>query len=173
MTQTLLTDRDLRLRAPEPSDLDTLYIWENDPELWPCGNATAPLSRHRLSEYIESYDANIFAAGQLRLVVEVEGRAAGTLDITDFNPRDHHARLGIFIAPEYRRRGYALRALRLAMAWAASSIGMHSLVALVAADNAPSRSLFASAGFKTCGRMRSMLRRGRSYADIIIYQVLL
>ena len=114
MTMTLSDDL-IRLTAPEPADLDSLYIWENDPELWPCGDTSAPLSRHQLDEYIAGYDADIFSARQLRLVIRLAatGEAVGTLDITDFNPRDRHARVGIFVAPAFRGRGIALRALSL------------------------------------------------------------
>ncbi len=171
----LLTDDTVRLRAPEPGDVDRMYIWENDPSLWPYGSATAPLSRHLLSEYVDSYEADIFASRQLRFVIELcaGGEAVGTLDITDFDPRDRHARIGVFVEPAHRRGGIASRAVALALAYAADTLGIHSLLALVAADNAPSRALFSAAGFSTCGRLRSYLRRGRSYSDIILYQVLL
>lgn len=173
--ETFLIDDTLRLRAPEPSDLDCMYIWENDPVLWPHSSVSAPLSRKQLGDYIDSYDGDIYTAGQLRLVIERVGdpRPVGTLDITDFSPRDRHARVGIFVAPEARRRGYALRALALAKAYAGRALGIHTLLALIAIDNEPSRRLFAAAGFRTCGRVRSCLRRGPSYCDIILYQVLL
>ncbi|MDE6136098.1 MAG: GNAT family N-acetyltransferase [Muribaculaceae bacterium] len=174
MTMTLSDDL-IRLSAPEPADLDCLYLWENDPELWPCGDNSAPLSRHQLAEYIASYDADIFSARQLRLVIRIAatGEAVGTLDLTDFNPRDRHARVGIFVAPDFRRRGIALRALSLLRPYAADTLGIHMLIALTAADNGPSRALFSAAGYVTCGRIRSYLRRGRSYCDIIVYQTLL
>lgn len=170
-----LSDTLITLRAPEPSDLDRLYLWENDPALWPYGSATAPMSRHMLSDYIANYDADIFAARQLRFVIVLNatGEAVGTLDITDFAPRDRHARVGIFVDAPHRRQGIASRALALARGYAADTVGMHTLLALVAADNGPSRCLFAAAGYSTCGRVRSYLRRGRSYEDIIIYQMLL
>lgn len=171
----ILQDSEIRLRAPEPSDLDRMYIWENDPELWPFGSATAPFSRKQLSDYIESYDGDIFASRQLRLVIEriADSEPIGTLDITDFDPRDRHARVGIFVAPGARRSGIATRALALAADYAGRVLGIHTLIALIAIDNDPSRRLFAAAGYRTCGRIRSYLRRGASYCDIILYQALL
>lgn len=170
-----MSDGVVRMRAPEPGDLDMLYLWENDPELWPHGTATAPMSRHALSEYLDNYDGDIFASRQLRLVVELvaTGEPVGTVDLSHFNPRDRHARVGVFTAPAHRRAGIATRALGLLLPWAARTLGIHTLMALTACDNEASRALFAGAGFSTCGRIRSMLRRGRSYCDIILYQVLL
>jgi len=171
----MLSDEFIRLRAPEPYDLDRLYIWENDTELWPCGSASAPLSRQQIKEYIDSYDADIFAARQLRFVIELRssGEMIGTVDLTDFDPRDRHARVGVFVAPPHRCCGVAGRAVSMVMDYARSVAGMHMLLALVAVDNAPSRALFSAAGFSTCGRVRSYLRCGRSYSDIIVYQALL
>lgn len=173
--EQLLEDTLIRLRAPEPADVDRMFIWENDSALWPYGSATAPLSHKCLSDYVAAYDGDIFSARQLRLVIELaeEGRAVGLLDITDFDPRDRHARIGIFVEPSQRRHGIALHALELAKRYARECPGIHSLQALVAADNEPSRRLFAAAGFNTCGRVRSFIRRGQSYCDIIIYQTLL
>ena len=34
----LLSNDRVRLRALEPEDLELLYRWENDPELWEVGN---------------------------------------------------------------------------------------------------------------------------------------
>lgn len=39
----LLSNDRVRLRALEPEDLELLYRWENDPELWEVGNTLAPL----------------------------------------------------------------------------------------------------------------------------------
>ena len=47
---------------------------------------------------------------------------------------------------------------------------MHQLAAVVAVDNAPSIALFKSCGFKSTGRLRSWIRRGRTYADALIFQ---
>ncbi|MBJ2166608.1 MAG: GNAT family N-acetyltransferase [Muribaculaceae bacterium] len=170
-----LSDGTITLRAPEPSDIDRLYIWENDMSLWPFGSAATPLSRHMLSEYIAAYDGDIFSSGQLRFVIELcgKGGAVGTIDMTHFEPRDRHARIGVFVEPASRRACIARRAIALVMAYARDVLGMHMLMALVADDNEPSRRLFATSGFNSCGRVRSYLRRGRSYHDIIIYQVLL
>ncbi|MDE6285507.1 MAG: GNAT family N-acetyltransferase [Muribaculaceae bacterium] len=171
----LLSDDIITLRAPEPSDTDRLYIWENDPELWPFGSATAPMSRQMLASYIGNYDADIFASRQLRfmIVVNATGETAGTLDVTDFDPRHLHACTGIFIEPAHRGRGVARRALTLAGHFLAEAVSMHTLMATVAVDNMPSRRLYEACGYSTAGRLRSYIRRGHSYQDALIYQIIL
>ena len=48
-----LTNGNIRLRAPEPEDLELLYKMENDTTLWSVGNSTQPYSRYTLRNYIE------------------------------------------------------------------------------------------------------------------------
>ena len=38
----LLENSNIRLRAPEPEDLEILYKWENDTSLWEYGASITP-----------------------------------------------------------------------------------------------------------------------------------
>lgn len=167
-----LTDDKITLRALEPTDIDVMYRWENDAELWRYGSTVAPFSRKQLWEYIAGYDADIYSARQLRLmIVENEtGHAVGALDLTDYDPVNQRASLGIFIDKRKHRLGYASRAIALASDYCAERIGMHQLWAIVPADNIPSRSLFSSTGFKITGKLQSWLKTRTSYCDAYIYQ---
>lgn len=171
-----LSSDKVTLRAPEPEDLDFLYLLENDPDVIAGGNTPAPVSRQQLWTYIQNYSADIFAMGELRLVVvdNSTGQAVGTVDISSFSPHDRNGYVGIAIAAPYRGRGLGAAALKLLCRYAAVNIGMHTLVAAVAEDNHVSRSLFASCGFRTCGRLRSWIRRGDAHrCDAQLYQRML
>ena len=163
---------DIQLRAPEPADLDTLYLWENDPQLWPYGDTTAPMSRHMLQQYLDTYSGDLARDGQLRLIIveRNSGRAVGAVDLFDYHARDRRAGVGIFIDESCRRRHYALQALAWLNVYCPVHLGLHQLWATVSADNQPSRRLFEAAGYKTCGRLRSWLRQGRKFGDAVIYQ---
>lgn len=168
----MIADDVITLRAPEPSDLDAMFRWENGADKTESSSAAAPLSRKQLWDYIENYDADIYSARQLRLVVErrADGARIGAVDITDFEPRDRRAWVGIYIDEKERRRGYGLRALQLLCSYAQATIGLHQLAAVVVAGNRASCGLFEAAGFRACGRLRSWVRRGRGYADALIFQ---
>ena len=171
---TELTLNNISLRAIEPDDTDTLYIWENDPSLWPYGTTRAPMSRHQIWQYVDSYDGDIFAAHQLRLmIVDKETSAAvGTVDLYEYDPRDGHAMVGIFIDSRFRRRGYASSALKLIEDYARRTVGMHQLAAMVAVDNQASVALFTKAGFKSRACLRSWIKKGRHYCDVLVFQKL-
>lgn len=173
-TESLLTAAGLRLRALEPADADILYIWENDPALWPYGNTMAPVSLNQLRHYISQYSGNPMADGELRLMIEDcdSGRALGCVDLTNIDARDLHARVGIFVALKERNQGVASVALRLIMNYARTYLNLHQLIALVGTDNEYSHALFRRAGFKSCGNLRSYVRQGKHYYDVLIYQKL-
>lgn len=169
-----LSNEKVSLRAPEPSDLDFLFLLENDPDATDSGLATAPVSRQQMWNYINNYSADIFASGELRLVIvdNASGNAVGAIDLCDFSPRDRRAFVGIAIDSDCRGQGFGKAALALLCEYSSRTLGMHSLAASIAADNAASRALFASCGFRTCGRLRSWVRRGNTYADAQLYQIL-
>ncbi|MCM1066253.1 MAG: GNAT family N-acetyltransferase [Muribaculaceae bacterium] len=162
----------LTLRAPEPSDLDFLFTLESAEACGEGSFASAPVSRQMLWEYINSYDADIYAARQLRLIAvdSASGERVGAVDIYDFDPRNRRGFVGIAIVEGKRGLGYGKQALEALCLYASSTLGIHQLAAVVAEDNAASRALFTACAFKGCGRLRSWLRRGTQYADAIIFQ---
>ncbi|MDE6397386.1 MAG: GNAT family N-acetyltransferase [Muribaculaceae bacterium] len=165
------SSRRVILRAPEPDDTDILFLWENDVSGWHTSLATGPLSRHQIAEYIDSYDADIYSSGSLRFIIESDGQPVGTLDIFDFDSRARHAFVGIYVAPDWRRRGIGSLALATVASTMTEYVGMTSLVALVAIDNGPSRMMFEKAGFVTTGRLARWIRRGATLVDAVVYQL--
>lgn len=169
-----LTSERLILRAPEPDDVDFLYILENDESMAESGFTTAPVSRYMLDDYLRHYNADIYAERQLRLVVVLKesGERIGFVDLCDFSPRDRRAFVSIALLERFRDKGYGTEALCLACEYARETLGMHQLAAQVAYDNEASRVMFGKCGFRTCGSMRSWLRRGPHYVDALLYQLL-
>lgn len=168
----ILSDNVIRLRAVEPDDLDILFKWENDTSIWSAGCSLAPYSRKNIQAYIENYDPDIFKTNQLRMMITLSdsNEVVGTIDLFDFDHLNRRAGVGILIDETYRGNGYASRALDIIAAYAGTFLGMHQLWAIIGTDNELSLSLFKHAGYNICGRMKSWLRRGKSYDDAYILQ---
>lgn len=163
-----------RLRAIEPGDIDKIYLWENDPEVWRVSGTTAPLSLQRIAQFIEEQNYDLYATRQMRLVIECDGTAVGTLDIVDFDPQHLRFGIGILIyAPEARRRGYATAAIEAVKRYARETLVLKQIWASIAADNRASIALFEDCGFTHCGTRKSWLRRYDRYIDQLEYQCLL
>ena len=165
-------DNILMLRALEPTDLDVLYRWENDEELWHTSATITPFSRKQLWDYIENYDGDIFRTHQLRLmIVEVATyKVVGTLDLFDFDPINSRASVGILIDKEFQGQGYGKMALNLVEDYCKKHISLNQLVATVSVDNERSLALFRSLEYSEIGVMRWWLKRGNQYCDAILLQ---
>ncbi|MDY3857619.1 MAG: GNAT family N-acetyltransferase [Muribaculaceae bacterium] len=160
----------ITLRAPEPDDVDRMYLWENLPGIWRHGSTQGPLSRHQIWEYVTTYDANPLASGQLRLIVNAGGEAAGMVDLYDIDGVNRRAKVGIMIDEKHRGGTLALEALRIIGEYASARLGLHQLAAIVADDNEPSKKLFTSAGYKNTATLPEWLRRGDRFIPALIFQ---
>ncbi|MCC8119937.1 MAG: GNAT family N-acetyltransferase [Bacteroidales bacterium] len=165
-----MEELNVKLRAVEPDDLDTLYRLENDPDVWRVSWGEAPVSRQMLWEYITNYTADVYRDRQLRFVIEAGGQAAGTIDISDFDPRNSRAMLGIAVDKESQHHGIAHKAVEQVVDYCRMALHLHQLAVLVPRDNEASMRLFLDSGFTTSGCLRSWLRRGTSYVDVMVLQ---
>lgn len=163
------------LRAPEPDDLDRLYLWENSSDARRVSIQGTPVSRNQLWNYIQNYTGNLFAGGDLRLMIEdtETQRTVGTIDLSCASMRDLHAEVGVYVAPEYRGRHYGAQAIAALVDISVQNFGLHSLTAIIETDNIASVNLFKTCGFRTCGKLRSWVRKGTKFADAVIFQRLL
>lgn len=164
----------ITLRAPEMADVDSIFLWENDPGFNESLPQSAPLSRYQVWEYIQNYKADPFSTRELRMIIfdEALDKAVGHIDMFDFDPVNRRAGIGIFIDESRRREGYAKEALEMFEAYVIRTLGMHQLWAYIALDNEASKGLFTKAGFKPAGRLRSWLRRKTVYQDALFFQKL-
>ncbi len=165
----------VRLRALEPSDADLLYVWENDPTTWEAGDRRWPISLSDIRSFVEHTDLDIWQTRQTRFMIESlsDGVTVGCIDIFDFDPLNMNCSVGVLVQPESRNAGYAADALRMVEDFAADTLLVHSIIVTIAADNEPSLSLFASAGYERAGILRQKLRRGKTFVDEVLMQKIL
>lgn len=168
-----MKESEIRLRAPEPADLDFLYWLESEPQVWRISWSEAPLSRHMIWEYLQSYSADIYRDRQLRFIIEDGVCQVGTADISDFDPRNSRAMLGIAVKPEKQHQGMATQALMQVIEYCRQVLNLHQVAAMVPKDNEASLRLFKNLGFSSSGCLQSWLRRGNRFTDVIILQLML
>ena len=161
-----------RLRALEIEDIEAMYGWENDTEVWRVSGSVAPFSRNVLRRLIDEQQFDIYATRQMRLVIEcaTSGEAVGAVDLFEFDPHHRRAGVGIIVAPPYRRQGYALDALLTLERYAKEVLMLHQLWCSAGADNKASLSLFAKAGYAECGRRREWILSTDGATDEVLMQ---
>ncbi|MDR1408556.1 MAG: GNAT family N-acetyltransferase [Tannerella sp.] len=166
----LLENDRLRLRAPEPEDLDTLYRWENDSSCWESGNTLTPYSRYAIRQYIARSGNDFHEHRQLRLMIELRRNAAvaGTIDLYDFDPHHLRAGVGILVDQAFRRQGIAAEALALTARYAFSFLKIHHLYAHIPQSNIPCLRLFEQCGFETAGVLKDWMITSEGYANVVV-----
>ena len=170
MKNTLKSDK-IFLRAVEPTDLDLLLTWENNPEYWRVSNTLTPFSKELLEQYVYAAQ-DIYAVKQIRLMIgeTSSGKAVGAVDLFDFEPRHQRAGVGILIDAEFRRKGCAHDALLLVKNYALNVVGIRNLFATILADNPASIALFEKAGFEKVGHRKNWFHDGKNWIDEYMYQ---
>lgn len=163
------------LRAVEPQDINLLYIWENDTELWGVSGTLSPFSYHTLERFIEAQSVDIFASRQMRLIIcdSESGVAVGALDMFEFDPLHRRACIGIMIASEYRSLGYAADALMIFERYAVAYLSMRLLWCNVEEDNLSSLKLFERSGYLRVGLKENWNVSGDGFKSEVMLQKLL
>ena len=97
----------------------------------------------------------------------------GCVDLYNYDPINHRCAVGIMVATEYRRQGYALAMLKELENLDTSHFSLHTIFADIAATNTASVALFRKAGYEECGRFKEWLNIDGRYIDTIRMQKLL
>ena len=170
----MLENKNIKLRALEPEDIDCLYQWENDTTLWHLSHTIKPFSKYELEQYILNSHLDIFECKQLRLVIEKKSakktETAGCIDLFDFDPVNLRAGIGLFIADKFRNKGVASEALEVLKTYARKKLRLQQLYCSVTTDNEASIKLFEASGFKKTGSRLKWTRKDDQWLDEFFYQ---
>ncbi len=167
------------LRALEPADIEVIYKWENDPDIWRISNTHTPFSKYILEKYIENSHLDIFQVKQLRLMIdacnihESKVRSVGTIDLFDFDPFHNRAGVGILIGDKSdRRKGYATDALKKFIDYSFDILQLHQLYCNIVPSNTESLNLFKNKGFQICGKKKDWIKTPRHYVEEYMLQLI-
>ena len=114
-----------------------------------------------------SEEGATLSSGSLRLYA----LPYGCIDLYNYDPLNRRCAVGIMVASEYRREGYALAMLQALERQLAASL--HTLYADIAATNTASLALFQKAGYQQVGCFREWLVVDDKYIDTIRVQKIL
>ncbi len=188
----------VKLRALEPEDVDILYLWENDLNVWRVSNTVTPFSKHILRRFIANQRYDIYETKQLRLIIEANRRQAesdragsdhqgakeegeakegarpvGAIDLFDLDPYNRRAGVGILIYdPRDKGQGYASSALGLLIRYCFDILMLNQLYCNVDANNTRSLALFRSKEFTTVGLKKEWVRTTADWQDEYLLQLI-
>ncbi len=168
-------DSRVLLRAIEPEDIDLLYQWENNMELWVISDTLKPFSRNQLKQYIKGINLDIYQSKELRLMIETTDEnplLIGMIDLFDFDPYHSRAGVGIMLNKQFEGKGYASEALQLFIDYCFNTLAIHQLYCSIMLNNEQSIRLFESKGFVKTGVRKQWRKVGRNFVDEAFYQLI-
>ena len=142
------------LRAIELNDADILQQMINDADIermiW---GYSFPVAHHHQVKWIESLasEKNTF-----RAMIDVDGRAIGTIILSDIDMRNGIAEVHIKLANACERgKGYGKDALLALLKYAFDELRLNCIYCRIKEDNIASQKLFEKCGFTNEGITRS------------------
>ena len=171
----MLTGSLVRLRPLDMADLDNYIAWINDPEVVEfLGGGGGLWTRLAESEWLEQACRKRLAYGDVTLAIEtIEGRHIGSIGLSEPQPRDRHACLGIMIGDkQHWSRGYGTDAVRTLLRLAFDEMNLNRVWLTVDERNLRGIACYRKCGFVEEGRLRQERFQAGTYHDTLIMAVL-
>ena len=166
-----LVSKKVSLRALEPTDLDFIYSWENNSNVWEISSTLVPFSKFVLTQYLETQHLDIYTSKQLRLVVLDEKKnTVGLIDLFDFDFKHKRAGIGILINTNFRGKGYAKAALEILEDYCFNHLDLNQIYANIVIDNLISKKLFEELGYQKVGVKKDWIKTSKGYVSEVLYQ---
>jgi RimJ/RimL family protein N-acetyltransferase len=161
-----------RLRAVEPEDWETHYLWNQDTDMsrridfvWP------PTSRARARQWADEVSKRTPEDDAFAFEIEAleDGALVGHIGVHDCDRRVGAFSYGLAVLPEHQRRGYASEAILLVARYFFQELRYQKVNARVFSFNTPSLALHDKLGFVCEGAVRRMVYTGGQYYDIVLF----
>ena len=169
MTATLAGEG-FQLRRATEGDVDFLVALASHEEVEPFMAAVSARDRDELLEEVRRSEEHPKHHG--RFVVEVAGKAAGSLAFSVVNRRSRIAHLySVMLHPDHRGRGLAVAATELLVRHLVFELDYHRVQLEVYGFNERALVLFERAGFLREGVRRRAYDRHGDWADGVLFGI--
>ncbi|MFI6759766.1 GNAT family N-acetyltransferase [Micromonospora sp. NPDC050417] len=156
----------VKLRAMEPSDAESLWRWNHDPEVMRWMDDGYAQSLARVRRWLED-ERPRNEYGDVLFGVEVlsDAKLIGLGRLRDTEPETGVADLDIYLGEkEYWGQGYATDTMRTVCRYGFEKMRLHKITLRVVAENHAAHHVYQKVGFVDEGRLRQVFRRdGRWY----------
>jgi RimJ/RimL family protein N-acetyltransferase len=161
------TGERIDLVALEKGDLPRVASWINDERIGFFNGARFPVS---LAEQEAWFEGTVRDRTKKKLVIRTrEGELAGMVSLFNLDAKNQNAEVGVYVAPEFHRRGYAAEALRMLVRFAFAELNLHKVYCTIFSFNPGSVRLFESVGFRPDGVRRGHVYAAGGFHDVLCY----
>jgi RimJ/RimL family protein N-acetyltransferase len=156
------------LRPVEESDIPKLQKWINDPDIWKFLKRTFPLTQGDEREWLLSLQKK--SDTNMVLIIEVGGRAIGTMALANINWKDRIATTGAVIGEKaYWGKGYGTDAKMALLDYAFNVLNLRKIMSRTVAFNKRSLAYSLHCGYRLEGRLvKQHYAQGRYWDELIL-----
>ena len=156
----------VKLRAMGPSDAESLWRWNHDPDVMRWMDAGYAQSLARVHTFLTERPRNDYADVLFGIEVQADGELIGLIRLRDADPETGGADLDIYLGEkDYWGKGYATDAMRAVCRFGFDKMRLHKISLRVVADNDAARHVYEKVGFVEEGRLREVFRRDGKWHD--------
>ena len=169
-----LQGENIRLRSVEAEDWEIIYNWNRDTEkLKRFDRIQFPPSKSGTKKWVEKKAEKNGKGDEFFWMIEDgKGNLVGVASTFFVDQRAGTFYYGVAVDSDYRRRGFANKAIRLILRYYFQELRYQKCTAIVYDFNEPSQRLHESLGFIQEGRLRRMGRVDGEYHDFLMYGIL-
>ena len=132
-----LSDGVVELRAIADWDIPEILIaHQDDPGLHVALGQSRPPTGAQLGSQVENSEAERLAGERISLTLVEPGKndCRGRVDVFNVDFEHGQAQIAVWVAPQFRGRGFAAHALRLASAWLKEGVGLADVTVAAVVD---------------------------------------
>ena len=168
-----LTDGVVSLRTPRREDAEPIHAACQDPAIIRFTRVPFPYTLDHARSFVRNAAHELRTGTGVHLITAdaVTGSLLGVCALT-FDRFRRSAEIGYWVAPEFRGRGVAPRAVRLLAGWAFAERDCRRIQLLADARNRASQQVAAACGFTREGVLRSYEDRLGERIDYVCFSAL-
>lgn len=160
----------IKLRAIEKSDLYLLKSMMNSSDIeQSLGGWSFPVSDFQQETWFEAIQ-NMNTQTTLRLIIDVDGTAIGTIILTDIDMKNGTAQIHIKMMQQ-KKKGYGSQSIMMLCEYAFKELRLNTIYSMVNENNIPSQKTFNKCGFVKEGILRSRVYKRGVYHNVISYSL--
>lgn len=161
----------IKMRAIETKDLNLLKTLINDSNIEnKLGGWSFPVSDYGQEKWIQSIQEDN-SQKCLRLIIEVNEEAVGTIILSDIDMKNGNAEIHIKMLYQ-QNKGYGTQCIKMLCDYAFNELRLNVIYAIVLENNIASQKTFEKCGFLKEGILRSRVFKNNAYVNLFSYSLI-
>ncbi len=169
----LETER-LKFRRADLNDVNELFALRSDPNIMKYIPRPIATSLEEASEHFKMMDEKISNNEMINWAItqKDDPKMIGTIGYFRMKPEHYRAEIGYMLLPDFHRKGYITEAITEVVNYGFTTMGLHSIEAVIDPDNLASAKALEKCNFVKEAHLRENEFYNGQFIDTVIYSKL-